>query len=205
MSTFNPDSWLTSLTRALKAYAVAGGLSTNLYEVIMEYPDVLSTDKKWPRPKAVVHFSVEDIESMPLGMGSSVVKDVFSDNPLGDGELVEEWEAHPKRVQFDVGIWTSKETGGPTSRMEAREILDTLFVGPRARAACMTATDGIEILSFSGGRFVEDSINDLPVFRAVDQDLIVRVFGRLKATPVPAWDDFQQEPGIEIDDTVIVG
>jgi hypothetical protein len=202
---FNPEKWLTTFTRALKDYVINGALPLNLYEIIMEYPGVLMTDTNWPRPKTVIHFSIEDIEQMQMGMGSGVVNEVFSVPPLPAlGEVVEEWEAHPYRVTLDVGIWASKESGGSTARMEAREALDLLFVGPKARTNCMTLTDGIEILSFTGGRFVEDEVNNLPVFRAVDQDLIVRLYGRLKAPPVPVWDTFVQEPGIEIDDTVIV-
>ena len=69
----------------------------------------------------------------------------------------------------------------------------------------MAHTDGVEILSFSGGQSVNDLINDLPVFRVVDIVLRVRVFSRTKKVPITFIEGVEQSPGVEIDETVIIG
>lgn len=74
--------------------------------------------------------------------------------------------------------------------MRVKETLALLFHGNDAQAnlnAAVNDGDGtIEILNFTGGRFITDRINDIDVYRLIDSSLDVRVFSRrpLVATPV---------------------
>jgi hypothetical protein len=81
-------------------------------------------------------------------------------------------------LNFDVGVWAFQEAGGGTARMEAQETLKQLFIGNQADLDLAAATNGIHVLSFSGGRHITDTINGQPVWRAMDMTLIVRVCGR---------------------------
>lgn len=197
--TFNPDRWMTSLFRSLKDYLEAG--LDNVYDLEMSYPDPEDMKKRMPLAKTLLTFECDNPRQIPFGLGDNVVQS-FEHEPAG---TVEEWEAHCHEVDIDVGIWASIESGGTTARWEAREDLDLLLNGPAALEACMEATGGIEIQSFSGGRFITDSINDVVVLRVVDMTLKVRVFSRTKKVPISYVDSVEQSPGLVIDDTVIIG
>lgn len=198
---FDPDNWLVSLQRSLKSYVEANLDLTGVYELEMSYPSADEIAKKTPLPLTILHFEIDDPRLMPFGFGDNVVDGLYDEN----GGTVEEWEAHCHEVDINVGVWASVESGGVTARLVARQDLDKLFVGPAAREACLAQTEGIEILSFSGGLFVTDTINDLPIFRVVDATLRVRVYSRTRKQPVSFINDVGQSPGIEIDDTVIIG
>lgn len=203
---FNPDKWATSLVDSLKNY-VAAELGTLLvgpppvYELVMEYPSADSLAKKMPFQATIIHFDVDAPRLVFFGLGGNIVNGVYDEL----NKTVEEWEAHCHEVDINVGVWASVESGGASARLEARQDLDRLFVGPYARERCMTHTDGVEILSFSGGQSVNDLINDLPVFRVVDIELRVRVYSRTKKVPITFIVGVDQAPGLEIDETVIIG
>jgi hypothetical protein len=203
MTTFNPDKWATSLAESLRDYILGemGDLVTDtpqVYEVIMEYPPADALAKKMPFKSTIIHFEIDDPRQMFFGFGDNVVNQAF-DEIAG---TVEEWEAHCHEVDINVGVWASVESGGSSARLEARQDLDRLFNGPSARERCMAVTDGVEILSFSGGQHVVDRINDLPVFRIIDAELRVRVYSRTKKTPIEFIDGVEQEPGLTIDETL---
>lgn len=198
---FDPDKWLISLQRSLKDYVEANLNLTDVYELEMSYPSADELAKKVPLPLTILHFEIEDTQMVPFGLGDNVVNVVYDEL----GGTVEEWEAHCHEVDINVGVWASVESGGVSARLVARQDLDALFVGPAARDACMAQTDGIEILSFSGGLFVNDLINDIPIFRVVDAMLRVRVYSRTRKAPVTFIEDVGQSPGLEIDETVIIG
>src|SRR5688500_16567927 len=177
---FNPDKWLTSLWRELKTYVTTNLNLTGVYTLSMSYPDTDDLSRKMPFPLTILHFEIEEPRLIPIGLGDNVVNIVYNEV---DGTM-EEWEAHCHEVEINVGVWASVESGGVSARLEARQDLDLLFVGPAAKERCMTQTDGIEILSFSGGQFVNDVIGDQPVFRIIDANLRVRVFSRTKKASV---------------------
>lgn len=201
MTTFNPDKWLTSLMRSLTTYVETKLNLTDVYELRFEWPMADELAEKMPFSLTILHFEIDDPQLVPFGLGDNVVDGVYDEL----GGTLEEWEAHCHEVDINVGVWASVSSGGPSARLEARQDLDTLFVGPAAREACMTITDGVEIMNFSGGQFVNDVINDQPVFRVVDAVLRVRVYSRTKKVPVSFINEIDQSPGIEIDGTVIVG
>lgn len=198
---FDPDNWLVSLQRSLKDYIATNLDLTDVYELEMSYPTSESIVKKMPLPLTILHFEIDEPRLIPFGFGDNVVAGVYDE----DGGTVEEWEAHCHEVDINVGVWASVESGGVTARLVARQDLDKLFVGPAAREACMASTDGVEILSFSGGMFVNDTIGDMVVFRVVDATLRVRVYSRTRKAPISFVDDVGQSPGLEIDETVIIG
>ncbi len=204
---FNPDKWATSLVESLKDYIEdeLGDFLTNVggppvYELIMEYPPSERLAEKMPFPATIIHFDVDEPRLIPFGFGDNVVNYVYNE---GAG-TVEEWEAHCHEVTINVGVWASVESGGASARLEARQDLDRMFVGPAARERCMAHTDGVEILSFSGGQSVNDRINDLPVFRVVDIELRVRVYSRTKKAPITFIDGIEQDPQNVIDGNVTI-
>jgi len=197
---FLPDSYLTSTMRALEEYVTEGfdltGADTDPYKISMHYPDVVNMAKsRMPIERTLIHFEIDDNRYVTLGMGDQVFEAEYEaipgSNPIQ--ETIVEHEGRLHEIDLDVGIWASAESGGPTSRMEARETLDTLFAGTAAYRGLHEATDGIEILSFRGGRNLIDQINDIPVFRTVDLTLRIRVFARFKKFPVPAIEEIGQE------------
>jgi hypothetical protein len=195
---FNPDKWATSLFESLKEY-VDDNIH-EVYDVVMGYPDADSVASLMPLPKTMIHFEIDDPRQVPFGFGDNVVNRIYNE---GAG-TVEEWEAHCHEVRIEVGVWASVESGGVSARLEARQDLDGLFNGPSARESLMTHTNGVELLAFTGGQFVTDRINDLPVFRIVDMELRVRVFSRTKKVPIPFIDEVDQSPGLVIDDNVTI-
>lgn len=200
MSNFDPEKWALSMMRALKQYTLTG-FSTASWELVMEFPNPGNLAKRLPLAKPLIHIEMEDPRSIPFGMGENWVNAIFDEVET----KVEYWEAHRHEVDWDVGIWTSAESGGTTTRAEARDILDDLFNGPVARDACMANTDGVEVLSITGGRNFVDVINDLPVYRMVDIVLSTRVFSRKKLPEQTFIETHDQETQVEIDGIVILG
>jgi hypothetical protein len=186
--TFNPDKWATSLNDTLKEY-VESVLDLDLYEIIFSHPSP-GDIKKVPIPKTLISFEIDDADGPSFGFGDNVVDADYNDDT---GEITE-YEAGSRLVTFDVETWASIEAGGPTARLAAREDLDALFHGPSAFAACMAFTDGIEIIAFGGGRFMNDTINDVTVFRSVNTTLRVRVYTRVTKDPIPYVDEIIQQP-----------
>lgn len=194
---YNPDEFLTSLWDSLEGYLKAH-LDTDIYDVQLGYPDILNLDKTVPFPKALISFDINDLNPMALGLGESSVNEFHDEFD----RTTQTWEAFQYEPAFAVNIFAAAQNGGPNARLNAMQSLSYLFNGPRAREEMMQVTDGIEILGFTGGRFVLDTLADQPVWRVVDLELKLRVFGRRKLTPLPAWEDIVQEPGIEIQDDV---
>lgn len=194
-----PDLWMTTFWRALKEY-VQTGFREDVYDVQLGYPAEKDFVRLVPFQHSMIHFDVGDIENARLGFGDNVVDQVLD----LDEQVIEEWEAHRHIVTLDVGVWASPESGGVTARLEIMEGLTRLFVGSAAYETCLEETDGIEILSFNGGRFVTDEINDQTVFRIVDMELRCRVYSRLKKTPIPYIDIITPHSDLVIDGTVVL-
>lgn len=195
MSTYDPDRWMPSVFHALKAY-VESNLDTRVYEVRFDWPDTTQMSREVPLKQRVIHFVLDHEDNPVIGMGDSVIDAVVDE----DAGTVVEREGACHVLNFDVGVWSSVETGGPSGRMEARYELGRILQGPSARAACKTATDGIEIVSFSGATFVIDTINDLTVWRITDMELIVRVYSRKNLPEAILIDTVTQDQIVDIDD-----
>ena len=207
MTTYNPDLWATTMWRALKTY-IDGIVDEDIYSVVLGYPTAKDLDQLLPLKKTIIHFDIEDMPERPLGLGDNYVDAAFDDTAPPDGQMVEYWEAHYHEVLFDIGVWASAESGGVTSRLEARTLLTKLFTGTTAYEACMTVTDGVHIHRFTGGRNLVDGFGDIPLWRMVDIALTIQVFSRTKVPPVEyiaGITDVIQEPEIEIGGVPITG
>lgn len=207
---YNPEDWLASSVRALKEYAEDAFLNSVLdndtvpsgdqfYRVIMEFPSDDLTLTTVPLDKTLIHFEIDDIGPQVLGFGENIGKE-FYDTDRG---VVIRQEAAINTLNFDVGIWASNENGGPTARLRAYQVLQQIFVGSLATESLFTATDagdgGLELISFTGGRFVRDTLNDIPVFRMVNCTLVIRVFSRTpKPQELPPIEDIVQNPELVI-------
>ena len=197
--TFNPEQWLESMTRTLKSYVVDTINAPNIYDVVMEFPGSQIDASKLPLEKTVIHFEIDDIDEQPLGMGDTPARWNYA-----AGDVQPQW-AHIHVVNFDVGIWASDRSGGTTSRMRARQWLTRLFQIPEGAERLRNYSDGddgvLEVLSFSGGRFVPDSSNDVRMWRLVDSSVVIRVFSRTPMEDVetgPAIEEIDQAPNLTI-------
>lgn len=199
MTYFNPDQPFASFFSALKSY-IEANVDTDIYDIVPSYPDVDDMTKESPLPKTVIHFDIDDPRQTFFGFGDNVVdaEYVEYDPDLDIGGTLVESEAHCHEVALDFGIWASVESGGPSGRLSARDDLDRIFNGPLAHAACLAATNGLDVMSFTGGRNLTDKINDLTVFRMVGIELRVKFYSRNKNAPGPFIDTAIQAPDLTI-------
>lgn len=219
MTFFDPEIWLSSVTRCLKDYVVdrlnedvldetqnpvgVYDPDTNpdgIYEVVMEFPADIGMRTKVHLPRTVIHFEVDNITSMPVGIGR-----VIGENNYDSGsQTVNDQEAFKHLLNIDVGIWTSDKAGGTTARTRAYERLASLFHGALAQEAIDLATNGgdgrLEIMGYTGGRFLTENINDVVTYRMVDGTLELRVFSRtpLSVISAPTIEEITQAPGLSI-------
>lgn len=186
--TYDADNWLVSATRELGTY-VDTLLADPDAEVEMSFPNTRDWTKETPLPKTLIHFEQDDMEDRALGFGSPGV-DVVN-NLTG---TVEHQEAAWHLINFDVGVWVSAEGGGATKRMETVQALKNMFTTAGGKTAFNEATEGLWVVSFDGGRNALDRINDIPVWRAMEMTLVLRVFSRhLPVAPDILIGDFVQD------------
>jgi hypothetical protein len=182
----------------LKEY-VEDNLNLDAYDVVFDYSPAELTAQKLPLAKSVIHFAIDDIQNPDIGYGATTVEAIDA-NTLTPSELLKH------DVNFDVGMWASASTGGSTARLVVYQHLVRLFQGKGAYDRCMEATDGVEIISFNGGRFYTDRINDLEIYRIVGAELVVRCYsaetGALESGYTPYT--IEQEPDLTIQEEVIV-
>jgi hypothetical protein len=210
MTVYDPENFMESTIRCLKDYAVSGFNSSvqaggnpvgdQVYEVVMEFPGPSIDAKTMPMEKTIVHFEVDAVDDALLGMGDNIFSRIY--DPAT--HVVYEKEAGMHLFSFDVGVWASDRSGGTTARLRARSVLRNLFHGPRAIEALKAATDGgdggLEIMNWTGGRFLTERINDMDVYRMVDNTLELRVFSRTPTDlpPAPAIEEITTSPGLTI-------
>jgi hypothetical protein len=208
--TYNAEKWLETLKRTLKEYAANGfqlsaeddqgnPIGLDLYEVVFEFPSTIDVLERVPFDKVLIHFEIDDIVNEPFGFGENIFRDNFDDVT----DTIRPQEAKMHRVNFDVGIWSSDRSGGTTQRIRAYQVLENLFHGARASKALWNASThgdgGIEILQFTGGRFITERVGDVVTYRTVDGQLEVRVFSRTPmGDPVPAITDAVITPNLNI-------
>lgn len=209
MTIYNPEQYLETAIRCLKEYATDGfsnsvenggnPVGLQIYNVVMEFPGAGVDSGRMPLDKTTIHFELDGEEDSSIGMGDNVFSRVY--DPAA--KTVVEKEAAQHIMNFDVGVWSSDRSGGTTARMRARQILRYLFVGPVATVNLKSMGDGgdggLEIVEFTGGRFLTERINDSDVYRMVDCSLVLRVFSRTPdAPPAPAIESITQQPGLTI-------
>lgn len=180
--TYDPDDYLTSTMQSIHTYvgdklsevaALAEGV-----DVEMSFPNRDDWTKETPLQRGLVHFELDDDPAMILGFGVPTV--IVDEGPPSDTVVTSEPQVH--ELNFDVGVWTSKEAGGVPKRAQIRKALFDLFGYPGQRRAFTEATDGLVIKSFGGGSDVLDRVNDLPIYRTTGITMIVSVFSRLSAS-----------------------
>lgn len=187
---YDPENWLVTATRSLASY-VEEQFDDNIVDVEIGFPDTLNL---LPLPKLLIHFEQDHIANPVLGFGTPG-KEVFDD--IAHTWLLQEAQVH--EINFDVGVWASKETGGVTARMQAVQKLTDTFARPEGKKAMMVATGGLWVVSFTGGRNEIDRLDDVPVWRALDMTLMLRVVSRhLPALPEVAVGDFDQDQELTI-------
>ena len=195
---YDPELWLESLVREIKAYAESNFNDT--YQVVMEFPGPMLDRSELPLSKTVIHFEIDDILDSLIGIGDNA----FADNYDSTAHTVNPQYARQHRVNFDVGVWASAKSGGVTSRLRAKQTLEEMFGAVNGQLALRNFTDGgdgvVETISYTGGRMIMDTINDSPVYRMIDTALVVRVFSRTKlaVTAGPAIEEIIQDPNLEI-------
>jgi hypothetical protein len=209
---YDEKSWLVTLTRSLREYiedSIDDYVRNNLnqpsgldvYEIVFDFPSASEMEKKMPLSKSIIHLIVDDIDNQKLGFGSDVVNWYIVED---EKEGVYEEEAVSHVVNFDVGIWTTDKTGGSTARLMIYQMLHHLFYRPAAQEDLKAKTQGVDVMRFSGGRFIQETINDITVFRLIDSELIVKIFSRTILKPSTEVTGFDLNGGIFVDDEVIV-
>jgi hypothetical protein len=206
MTNYNAEAWLETAVRGIKDYAsngfdnaVLNDLSQpsglDVYEIVMEFPSDQLIAKLVPGGKTLIHFEIDDIRDEPLSFGRNVAQQTYDNVNF----TLTQREGRRHIMNFDVGIWAWDKSGGVTSRLRAREILTNLFTGGMATENLRAATDGgdgqVELLSFDGGHFIQEAVNDVRTFRMINTSLMVRVFSRSIAPVVePTVEDVLQDP-----------
>lgn len=180
------------------AESVSPSVGLDVYQVVFDYPMAVDEAVKSNFEKTIIHLEIDDVENMGLGFGSNIVKETYNPGDVSNPATTVESEARSHRVNFDVGVWASDQSGGSTSRLVTYEMLDKAFGGQFAKQKCMDATQGVEIISFQGGRFVVDTINDIRVFRIVNCELVVRVYSRKDGSELIVPDSISQSPALTI-------
>ena len=206
---FNPDLWLTSLQRALKDYTLAeidkavmvgatpSGLDT--YDVVYDWPDAFELAKDAKLEKTIIHFAIDDIANMPIGMGDNVYNTIEENRNEPNSDFIRYHEGQCHEVNFDVGVWASDQSGGATARLVVYEMLQKIFGTEIGKRKVRSAID-VEVRRFNGGRFITDRISDLRVFRLIDSELVARVYSREIDEPLVIID---QEPVVT--STITIG
>lgn len=213
---FDPEDVLKSSVRAVcdyvqqhspvfaSDYPLVPLRNKPVYEVIQETID--QRLQKVPLERTVIVFEIDDVNPMAIGFGQNRVKETTEVVPAtlpatGTKTVITNYEAVCFEINFDVGVWAFDQTGGTTSRMDANSLLMSFLHGASARQLFNVETDGVQIRSWSGGRDVQDKINDIPVYRTVGAELVVRVFGRVPAVIVDtdtAVEEFVIIPDLEL-------
>lgn len=195
---YNPDDYLVSTMRVLKAY-VAHQLSLDpeldkIVDVEMDFPDTRSWQKDSPLQNSLVHFALDDDPATILGFG---LPQVTTFDSVSGTVTTSEPQRHV--LNYDVGVWTSPQSGGTTKRTQIRQALTNIFGTVTGRVAFNEATDGLKVVSYGGGSDVLDRVNDLPVYRTTDITLEISVFSRLsQVTPVGAILEANQRQELSI-------
>jgi hypothetical protein len=213
MTKYSPEDFIESTIRVLKEYledrfhrSVSDRgqyVGENAYEVVSQFPGPDLDIRMMPMHRTIIHFEIDDISSDLLGFGDNIFGETY--DPATHMVTGREGQVH--EINLDVGIWASDASGGITSRSRAKQILQHSLGGAGGIERMREFSDGgegtIDIMNFSGGRFVVDRIGDMQVFRMIECTLILRVFSRspLEDAQVgPAIEEIIQDPDLKISD-----
>lgn len=211
-ATFKPDRWLSSLMDALEGqmrYSINEWMgvedSSNVVEISLTH---LGSERETSEDidigdldKLLVTVNIDDLDNQALGFGNNVVSGEITEPTEDEAGKVLEYAARMHMVNIDLGIIASDKAGGSSARLQGYEMLDSMFGSPFKRQRFRELTDGIEIVSFTGGRFAKDTINDIRVFRVVGAELVVRVYSRdVASDEIIIVDDVIQNPSLVIGD-----
>jgi hypothetical protein len=197
--TTNPDQWLTTFFRALGSYVATNLRPPEVYDVRFSFPDARDLADLTPFPNTIVHFEIDDVAHPWFGFGDNIVEEEI-DMVAG---TYRGYEALCYIVNLDVGIWCSARAGGVTQRMVTFEKLHKLLDGAE-RYLWIREHLGMEILSFEGGQFIVEEINDIAVHRTVGMTLRVRVYARNIGEAVMYIDEIGQIQNLEIRDNLFI-
>ena len=195
---YSPEDWLTSCTRSLVSYIASQFASDPHVEVESSFPSLQQMEKWTPLPKALIHVNRDDVENPVLGFGTPGVE--VYDSVAGSWRID---EAAVHLVNYDMGVWVSAAMGGETKRMQIVQSLTNLFSTASAKKRVSEATGGLWVQSFAGGRDDVDRINELPVWRAMDMTLILRVVSRHPTPEEVVPEGFDQVQSLTINDVLI--
>jgi len=208
---YNPEEFLESTVRVLKEYLEQefhrsvndGGMyvGEQAYEIVPEFPGSALDSRKMPMHRTIIHFEIDDIQSDIVGMGDNIFAQTYDPDT---GQVTgRTGEVHI--LDIDIGVWASDASGGLTARMRAKQILQNCLGGTRGIVKLKQFSDGgdgmLELLGYSGGRFVMDRINDMQVFRMIESTLVLRVFSRVPLDDDmtgPAIEEIEQDPTLWI-------
>lgn len=194
----DPQLWLETTIRAVKDFT-NGNLDNSIYEVIMEWPSNKFLHDYMPFERTLVHFEIDDLTPIRLGFGDNVFAEAFDDV----NGLITSFEGSFTDINFDVGVWASYRSGGSTSRLLAYQLLRKLFFGSAAQQR-LVGQSGIEIRSFTGGQFAQETIEDIEIFRIMGMALVLRVPSYNVSLPTPFIGTLQQDGAIFVSDTVVI-
>jgi hypothetical protein len=209
---YDPEQWLVTATRSLKRYVEdafhrqvtdenGNYCGESVYEVRMVFPGTEIDHDKVPLSRTIIHFEIDNIINEIMGFGDGVFAQEYDE----ESRSIYQQAAHRHLLNFDVGIWSSDRAGGLTTRLRAYEVLNNIFLGALAQEAVKNFTnngDGyLELMEFTGGRFITERINDVNTYRTVNTTLIFRVFSRTPRDmfpPAPAIEDIEQDQDLSI-------
>lgn len=214
MTTFDPEIFLESTIRCLHEYlvmkfhrSVSDGsqyVGENIYEVIPQFPGADLDLRKVPLLRTVIHFEIDNITSRPVGIGDNIYD--WTEDPANPGSMAARY-AQVHLLNIDIGIWASDASGGVTARSRAKQILQFALGGSEGIIQLRDFSDGgdgaLEIMSFTGGRFIMDKVNDMQIFRMADCTLILRVYSRTPlddALTAQAIEEILIDPDVYVDD-----
>lgn len=188
---YDVDNWLVTSSRTLREF-IAAAFDPGHVTVELNFPN---TQELLPLPKTLIHLEMDAMTHPVVGFGVPKIEVIDDVNgTVTNSDLA----AH--EVNYDVGVWASRESGGATARMQAMQTLSNLFAPAKARLDFRDAT-GMSVVSFTGGRNELDRLDDVPVWRALDMTLVVRVVSRNVQTEVDILPtDIIEQPQLTITD-----
>lgn len=191
------EDWLESTVNSIEQYILdeMDIRLSNPFVVRMSFPSK-NEDFNLPLPNTIIALEIDDISNNSMGFGDQVWGRTYDD----DAGTFTEDEAGWHELDFGVSIWASADSGGSTARMRAYQLLTDIFYGSRAYNKVLSQR-GIEILSFAGGLFTREVIEEQDMFHVGGIDLKVRVFSKNTTRPEDAItfiDEIDQDPDLDL-------
>jgi hypothetical protein len=194
VSSVDPDNWLPTFFRALKGY-IETKFNLDAYEIRFGFPQDVD---KLPLAKTIIHFEIDQIESIVVGMGDQQYVATWDETTV----TITPHEIQCYEVELDIGVWATAFTGGTTARLVGTQTLLDALAGP-ANFKYIRRNVGIEILELRGGSFIVEEVNDIEMFRVVDISMRVRVYARNILAAETYLEGIEQDQNLDIDGVYI--